>query len=179
MRAVAVLMALTFGCATAPKPVVAPVVREAQRAEERPLPEDPDLAELPVDQGVDFKPVPVEAGECLPEGQDGPPEGVERPCPALSGILISERTAWKARLYQIRYKEMRKLYQSDRLLWGAHRELYEEKLNLSREELQRVHDEATPTWWEENDGTIGLISGLILGGVISIGIAAGINEAEK
>jgi hypothetical protein len=173
MKLISILLVLAVGCAGVPKPD--PVVPERKRAEDRPMPTDPSEEALPDGLGPDFPPEPVEIGSCLPEGSAPPPAGVERPCPAQAGILISEPTAAKARLYQIRYAELRKTYEADRIEWRAHRELYEVKLDLAHKEIVELQ----PTWYEENDATFALIGGLVLGGVISIGIAAGLDEAQK
>lgn len=182
----ALLAVLAVGCASAPKPkvVAAPTVAMTKRAEARPLPPDPADEALPEGLGPDFKPVPVEAGECIPEKPKAPVEGAEPvkgPCPARAGILISEPKVARIKLYQIRYKELRKTYVADRLEWSAHRELYEVKLSMFNTEIVKLNqdlDEALEeSWWEENDGTIGVTVGLVAGGILAYLMAKAMAEA--
>ena len=176
MRAFAVLLVLSVGCASAPKVVTEPTVAERKWAEERDLPPDPGEEELPEGLGPDFPPEAVEVGQCSPDEAEGSEEA-QGPCPDKAGILISEQKAARIKLYQIRYKELRKTYEADRSLWRAHRELYETKLELALKELKRTEERAERSWWEKHDGTIGLGVGVVVGSALAVGIAAALDAA--
>jgi hypothetical protein len=89
----------------------------------------------------------------------------------MAGILVSEARAARDALFRIRYRELRRTYEADRQVWGAHRELYEEQIRRDREALEQ----ARPDWWEQNDATVVGAITFILGAAITVGIVAAID----
>lgn len=154
MRPLVLLLPLFLACAsTLPTP---PTVAEAKRVEVAPLPPDPQEdkldAAIPKGEWVE----PQEASSCTPG------------CPAKSGILVSEERAVRDGLYRIRYRELRTNYTADRKVWAAHRELYEKRLQLADQAIQKLQ----PTWWERHKLQLGVVGGFVLGSALTIAIFA-------
>lgn len=170
MRKLVVIVVLfSFGCGASQTPQVRPLVAEGRRPEAReqvqdvrdePLPEG-----TPTTPGEDYV-MPVTAGEC---------EGVTETCPAESGLMVSEARANRDALYRIRYREMRDTYDADRMVWAAHRELYEAQVAADREEIARLQ----PTWWERHDGTVLTAVGVVVGAAITVAITFAVNQASE
>jgi hypothetical protein len=168
----AALMVLSVGCGGATTVVARPMVAENRRPEARELPQDPAQEALP--EGIPTDPPEthveaLEAGSCVSEDGSTVAQG---PCPAASGLVISEARAARDALYRIRYPELRRTYQADRQVWSAHRELYETQIQEDREEIRRLQ----PGWWEEHDGTIMGVVGLVLGAAITTAITVAVQE---
>lgn len=159
----AALMVLAVGCGASTATTVRPLVAENRQPEARELPPDPVEEALP--EGIPTDP-PETAVEALEAGSC-PPDAVQ-PCPAQSGILVSEARAARDALFRIRYRELRRTYEADRQVWAAHRELYETQVRLDREEIQRLQ----PGFWEEHDAEILGVVGFVIGAAITIGIMA-------
>lgn len=154
MRPFVLLLPLFLACAsTLPTPPTVPVEK---RAEEQPLPADPEEEKLDpnVPKGVWVE--PQEANSCATG------------CPAKSGILVSEERAVRDGLYRIRYRELRTNYTADRKVWAAHRELYEKRLQLADQAIQKLQ----PTWWERHKLQLGVVGGFVLGSALTIAIFA-------
>ena len=168
MKPLLPVILLVGACASAP--AARPVVPESRRAEQKPLPADPAQEALPEGLAAGEWAVPVEAGECVPVGEGEPAKG---PCPVQAGVLISERKAARVALYKIRYVELRRTVEADRIAWGADRELYETKLQLALDEIEELQ----PTWWDENKGTALLAVGFLAGGIIAVVVAHAMADA--
>jgi hypothetical protein len=72
---------------------------------------------------------------------------------------MSEAKAARFGLFKVRYVELRRLYAADRMIWKAHRELYEERLQLADRTIQELQ----PGWWDRHKGEVGVLGGFILG----------------
>ena len=101
---------------------------------------------------------PSIVGSCIGANGDIRPE-LGFPCPPKSGLLVSEERVARDILYRSEYKRLRTFYEADRLVWRAHRALYEERLKLAQERI----NELRPNWWERNAFQIGIGGGLVLG----------------
>lgn len=170
-----ILMFVVFGCGATTSSEHRPIVAEDRRPEARDLPPDAVIEPLPA--GVPTEPsenyvMPFESGFCI--SGDGT-DRAEGPCPLISGIVVSEARAMRDATYRIRYPELRQLYQSDRQVWTAHRELYESQIVADREEIERLR----PTWWERNDMAIGIAIGLVTGAAITVAITYAVNQVSE
>ena len=157
--------ALVGACASY-KPYMPTVPEGTKRVEVTPLPPDPAEEPLPDGFAKGEWVEPLEAGGCLDQPQ---------PCPKRSGIAVSEERAWRDGLFRLRYKELRRAYEADRSVWGAHRELYEERLKLADHAIQDLQ----PSWWERHDWQIGVMGGIIAGVATTIAILAITDEVQK
>jgi len=158
---------LILACACATPRVVAPTVAPEHQFEKEPLPPDPETEKLdgniPAGDWVE----PLEAGSCV-DGSGKPVAGAPKPCPARSGIALSEAKSARFGLYKIRYKELRVDYESDRKVWAAQRELYEKRLQLADQAIQDLQ----PTWWDRHKAEFGVIGGFMLGTVMTVAVYA-------
>lgn len=154
------LVVVLIGCGSS-VPNIPPTVPidETHRPELRALPPDPGATPIPPEG--DWTEAIEVANGCTME--DGTIFDIPHP-----GILLSEDKAARCMEFRIRYDELRRLYEADRMVWGAHRELYEERLRLSGEEIYNLQ----PTWWDENKFAIGVAIGVVLGIGVSIGVYA-------
>jgi hypothetical protein len=153
-----IVVLLLWGCT--PPPALLPTVRVDKRVEEEVLPPDPQtepLEGIPSEEWV----LALEAGACA---------GVTGTCPSRSGILMSEGSAARFGLFKLRYIELRKLFEEDRLVWRAHRELYEERLKLADKAIQDLQ----PSWWDRHKGELGLVGGFLLGAATTIAIVSAV-----
>lgn len=150
---------LVCGCSR-PEPVIEPTVPidEQHRPEMRELPPDPG-ATPPTPEGDWAQPI-EDASGC--QTQDGYIFDIQ------AGILLSEEKVERCLLYRTRYNELRSIYESDRMVWGAQRELYEERLRLSGEEIYNLQ----PDWWDENKLAVGIAIGVVFGIGLSLGVYA-------
>ncbi len=158
-QVVGLLTLVCVGCVSQPV-VRPPLVAANQRPEVRELPLDPREEVLP--EGV-----PTLPGESVVE----PIEEAE-PAP-MAGILISESRAARDVLFRARYAELRRVYQSDRQVWAAHRELYEEQVRRDREALEA----AKPDWWERHDATVVGVVAFVAGAALTVGLAVAVDRA--
>lgn len=163
------------GCATTKPAAYAPLFGAAKRVEEKPLPPDPAeeaLPKLPDGSALTEWVEPLEKGSCI----DATGKAVgSKPCPAVEGLAVSEGQATRDLLFRTRYRELRRLYDADRGIWSAHRELYEERLRTADEALKK----AEPDWWQRNKGEVGTITGFVLGVAVTIGVVYALTPATK
>jgi hypothetical protein len=158
------VLALT-GCA-GPR-FQAPTVPDSviKRVETRELPPNPATEPIPENIPRGDWVTTIAKGECL--DTDGTPElGATNPCPAKSGIVISEERAYRSALFRIRYVEIRKTFDADRMVWSAHRELYEERLKLAGQAIEDLQ----PSWFDRNKLPLGVVGGVVLGIATSVAI---------
>jgi hypothetical protein len=163
MRYLVLLLVLASACAGV-RPLE-PTVRPEKRIENVPLPPDPEVEKLEGDIPPDEWVEPLEEGLCI-DAQGRVLPDAPKPCPARSGVSMSEAKAARFGLFKIRYIELRKLYVADRSVWTAHRELYEERLKLADQAIQDLQ----PTWWDRHKGEFGMIGGFVIGTVVTITI---------
>jgi hypothetical protein len=109
----------------------------------------------------------LDRGECLDE-EGNPKPNASKPCPTESGIVVSEERAYRDGFYRIEYGLLLQNYDSDRTVWSAHRELYEERLRLADRAIQDLQ----PGWWERNKFQLGVAGGMVLGIAASVAILA-------
>ena len=164
--------ALVSACAGY-KPYFPTVPKGTKRVESTPLPPDPAKEPLPEGFAKGDWVEPLEAGGCLDKKGETTAEGF--PCPARSGIAVSEERAYRDALYRTRYKELRTTCEADRQVFGVHRELYEERLKLADQALQ----DAVPGWWDRHKFQVGTVGGIILGAAATIAILAVTDEVQK
>lgn len=148
------------------------MVSADRRPEARELPAEPDDKPLP--EGIPREPgedhvVPLERGQCVSEDGSRVAPG---PCPDWSGIAVSEARAARDALYRISYTELRRLYEADRQVWAAHRELYEAQIREDRKEIERLQ----PDWWERHDGTVIGVGAFIVGAALTVGVVSAVDH---
>lgn len=124
------------------------------KVEKRKLPERPDAEDIPPEKDWVF---PID-------------EGVASPA---DGILLSEEKAVRAKKWQLGYEELLGLFEADRKVWVETRIIYEERLTMANQEIKRLQ----PNWWDSNKGTVGWISGVAAGAIITIFIVYGVDQA--
>jgi len=171
-RAVGSLAALTLaglalvGCGAAVQPAY--LVRPDRAVETRALPADPSTEALAPGANTDDFVEAQDSGSCL-DAQGRPLPDAPRPCPARSGIVVGEGRAARDGLYRVRYRELRLMYEADRQVWAAHRELYEGQLQRADERIRQLQ----PNWWERNGFALGVGLGIVLTtiGVVSVAVA--------
>lgn len=115
----------------------------------------------------DAQTVPLPEG--IPDDQrvEAIEQGVAAPFP---GVLMGEGRAARLSLVSTGYDEMRVLYEQDKKVWTAQRELYETRLALAD---KAIHD-LQPSWWTQHAFSLGLVGGLTLGvaaAVVGISVA--------
>jgi len=170
-----VLGVFISGCGGAPTVNLRPVVVESRRPELRELPPDVALEALP--EGIPSHPPenyvqPLEYGQCVVADGSVVSEG---PCPDVSGILVSEARAARDAMYRIRYVELRRVFEADRRVWSAHRELYEAQIVEYRQELIRLQ----PGWWDEHKGEILAVVGFVTGAVLTVIVTYAVTQASE
>jgi hypothetical protein len=158
MRAfISLSLVFLIGCAT-PSAYV-PTVAIEKRVEDRALPPDPATEPLPPGTPPGEWVIPAEKGEEL----------------SRSGILVSEARAARDATFRIRYPELRRNYESDRMLWQAHRELYEARLKAADEALKK----AEPGWWQQHGPAVGMLGGFLVGCVLTVTLSYAVNQPSK
>lgn len=156
------ILALT-NCATV-QPTLPTVLPGQKRVEDTPLPQDPATEKLPDGTPRGEWVLPLEKGSCL-KADGTPKEKAPQPCPSLSGISLSEEKAARLTLFKIRYPELRLNYKADRQVWKVHRELYETRLKLADQAIQKLQ----PGWFQRHKFELGIIAGFITGVGVSFG----------
>jgi hypothetical protein len=164
------------GCAAA-IPQIPPTVSigPAHRPEERALPPDPATELLPIGvNGAQDWVESLEAGSCT-AAAGTPVAGASRPCPVRSGILMGEGRAARDGLFRIRYVELRRVFDADRMVWGAQRVLYETRLQQADQALR----DAQPTWFQQHASELGIIAGFVLGTGLTLGVMAIVEQSTR
>lgn len=160
MKAVALLLACSLvGCATAPPPVPKTFIELERRPEVRALPPNPRDEKLAGEFSEKEWVEPAEKGQLVPK----------------AGMLVSESRMARDILFRTRYDELRKTCEADRMVFGSHRDYYEERLNLADEEIKRLQ----PTWWDQNKTTVAFIAGSLVGFGITLGITKAVYGASQ
>ncbi len=157
MKFVAFFTLFAFGCATVQTPAPLPLIPEtqAQRPETQPLPPDPATVAIDPKFGTADFIEPLAPGGCA-----GPKQG---------GILMSEAHAARLGLYQSGYKLLLADDVGARQVWAAERTLYETNYQIDQAALKK----AEPTWIQKHAFELGIVSGLVLGIAISLGVLYG------
>lgn len=174
-RAVSILLVFALtGCATVPTLAPTVAVNAEKRVEMRPLPPDPLTEALPPGTPPEDWVLPLEAGSCFDKAGK-PAQDAPKPCPERSGVSLSESRAVRAKLLQIRYPELRRLYEADRMVWVAHRELYEERLKLADDKIRSMQ----PNWFERHALQLGIVGGFVLGAVMTVSLTYAVHQTSK
>lgn len=126
-----------------------------QYVETKPLPTRPDAEQIPADK--DWV-VPLAAGQAA----------------AKDGILLSPEKAGRAKLWQDGYNALYNLYGIDRQIWTQQRIVYDERLSQANAEIKRV----SPSWWDENKGTVCWVGGFLMGAATSVAIVYGLDHVK-
>jgi len=163
IRLLTTLIALSLGCGAATPVVQYHRIPEAQYVEQKELPESPDAK--PIAEKADWV-------KALPASVCTDANGVERV--TENGIILSVEKAARAKKWQDGYKSLRGLYELDRQIFGQHRIIYDERLQQANKEIQRL----SPSWWDENKGTLGWGTGFITGAVATIAIVYAVDEVK-
>jgi len=174
LRLALLVLLVSGGCATV-NPVAPTVpISPDKRVEEQPLPTDPAAEVLPLEIPKGEWVEPLEQGSCL--GADGKVFATApKPCPARSGIAVSEERAARDAMYRIRYKELRQNYMADRAVFAAQRLLYETRLNDANTALQN----AQPNWFQRHAWELGILTGFVVGAGATVGIVYSAAPAFK
>jgi succinate dehydrogenase flavin-adding protein (antitoxin of CptAB toxin-antitoxin module) len=106
-------------------------------------------------------------------------EGSEPPQKTPPGILMSQEMTMRAARLKVAYDEMRGLYEVDLRTMDREREIYERHLKAADDEIADWKQKARRSWWELNQGTVGLVVGVVTGAALTIGIAAAIDQATE
>lgn len=150
-------LVLLIGCATPAAYVPTVAVSPTKRVEMQPLPPDPSTEALPAG---------TPAGEWLEPLEKGQPA-------SKSGLLTSEARATRDGLFRIRYPELRRNYEADRMVWQAHRELYEERLKAADEALKK----AEPGWFQQHAFQLGVVGGFLIGAATTVALTFALHSA--
>lgn len=156
MKFFAILTLFAFGCGASTPVVQYSGVAEKQHVEKVPLPDRPDKEEIPKD---------ADWVKALPAGQSHDKHGV----------LISPEKAARAKLWKVSYETLRKLYETDRQIVEQHRIIYDERLAQANKEIRRL----SPSWWDENKGTVAWATGFVLGAAATISIVYSVDEVKQ
>lgn len=157
MRTLSLSLTLLIGCAT-PSAYV-PTVAVERRVEDRALPPDPTTESLPPGTPPGEWVEPAEKGQTLTK----------------SGIIVSESRAARDALFRVRYPELRRNYEADRMLWQAHRELYEARLKAADEALRK----AEPGWWQQHGPAVGVLGGFLVGAVLTVTLTYAVHQTSN
>jgi len=155
MRVLSILTLFAFGCGAATPVVQYKPIPESQYVEKKDLPEAPDANPIPKDG---------DWVKALPAGT----------MHDRDGILISPEKAARAKLWQVSYKSLLELYEIDRQIFTQHRIIYDERLTQANAEISRL----SPSWWDENKGTIGWATGFVAGAAATIAIVYAVDEVK-
>jgi hypothetical protein len=156
IRLISILVLFAFGCGAATPVVQYKPIPEKQYVETRDLPEAPDAKPIPKDK---------DWVKALPAGTTHDE----------NGVLLSPEKAVRAKLWKISYKSLLELYGLDRQIFGQHRIIYDERLKQANKEIHRL----SPSWWDENKGTMGWATGFIAGAAATIAIVYAVDEVQK
>lgn len=157
MRTLVLGSLVLVGCASS-KAAYVPLVSPDRQVETRALPPDAPTEPLPNGTPAGDWVVPVEVGETVKK----------------AGIEVSEARAARDTIYRIRYVELRKLYESDRLIWTAHRALYEKQLENTEAALKA----AQPNWFQQHALQLGIIGGFVLGAATTVLLTYAVNQVS-
>ena len=149
-------MALMMGCGASTPVTQYPGIKKDQHVETKKLPDRPDKQAIP--KAKDWV-KPLKAGESH----------------TADGILLSPEKAVRAALWKSGYNECRSLHEIDRGIFGHHRVVYEERLVQANKEVSRL----SPSWWDENKGTISWAGGFLMGAAATIAIVYALDEVRQ
>jgi len=148
------------------------------KPEKHTLPEPLVAAKLPDRPDVTAIPPPADWAVAV-EGyvvtdKDGAQQTVMRP-----GVAMSMEKGARAARYVVSYNELRGLYVVDLRTWGRERTIYERHLDAADKEIEVQRKRAVRTWFEEHDGTLGIVVGIIVGVAASAAGAKALSAAAK
>ena len=152
----AVFLVLTIGCGSAAPIRFGGIKDPAFRVEDKPPPPRPDKDPIPPEK--DWA-VPLVKGAEAPDG----------------GVLISAEKAVRAAKYKARYNEAITLWDLDKKVWKNVRVIHEERFG----QANRVIKDLTPGWWDANKGTVGFITGIVIGITLTIFVVYGVDRVQE
>ena len=156
MRLIAILAVLSIGCGASTPVTQYPGIDKEQHVETRKLPDRPDKEKIPKEKDW-VKPLPAGTTH------------------TADGVLLSPEKAIRAKLWKAAYNELVSLYDLDRKVFGHHRVVYEERLGQANKEVHRL----SPSWWDENKGTIAWGAGFVVGAAATIIILYSVEEVKQ
>ncbi len=152
----AAFLVLLIGCGGAVPVHFSGIKDPSFKVEDKKLPPRPDV-----------KPIPPEKDWVVPLAKD-------KPAPK-DGVLISPEKAVRAAQYKLRYNELRSRYDLDRLVWRSTRVIQSEQ----RGQANRVIKDLTPGWWQNNKGTLGFVTGITIGAIMTIFVVYGVDQVQE
>jgi hypothetical protein len=153
---VALVLLFVIGCGAATPVIQYPAMAEKQRVEEKELPAPPDAE--PIAPEDDWTKA-MKPGDSTDK----------------AGVLLSPGKAARAKKWQDGYLNLRSLYELDRKIWQQHRIVYEERISSANAEIKRL----SPSWWDENKGTLGWAGGFLMGAAATIAIVYGLDNVRQ
>lgn len=153
---VAIVLLVCIGCSASTPVIQYPAMPDKHRVENKELPVRPD-------------------SEAIAPENDWtkamkPGDTTDKP-----GVLLSADKAARAKKWQDGYINLRLLYETDRQIWAQHRIVYEERVSSANAEIKRL----SPSWWDENKGTLGWVSGFIMGAATTVAIVYAIDSVRQ
>ena len=81
----------------------------------------------------------------------------------------------RAAKYKARYNELRTLYDLDRRVWKYSRVIHEEQ----RGQANQIIKDLTPGWWARTKGTLGFVTGIVIGATMTIFVVYGVDKVQE
>jgi hypothetical protein len=153
---VAIVVLVCFGCSSSTPVIQYPAMSDKLKVEEKPLPAAPDAE--PVAPEDDWTKA-MKPGDVADK----------------AGVLLGPGKAARAKKWQDGYINLRSLYELDRQIWQQQRIVYEERVSSANAEIKRL----SPSWWDENKGTLGWAAGFIMGAATSVAIVYAIDNVRQ
>lgn len=166
IRLIATSLVLVMGCAASTPVIQYAGIKEKQHVENKTLPDRPDKDKIP--KGEDWV-VPLPAAKCTLKSDE------TKVVETDGGILFSPAKAVRAALWKSGYEGLRTLFDIDRQVWREHRIIYDERMGQANAELKR----RSPSWWDENKGTVAWASGFLMGAAATIAIVYAVDEVKE
>jgi hypothetical protein len=151
----ALVLIFLVSCAASTPVVQYAGIDPKQYVETKTLPDRPDKDPIPADK--DWV-IPLAAGQTAKQ----------------DGVLLSPEKAGRAKLWQDGYLGLRSLYDIDRQIWTQQRIIYDERLSQANAEIKR----RSPSWWDENKGTLSWVGGFVMGAATSVAIVYGLEHVK-
>jgi len=102
----------------------------------------------------------------------------EVPSLGVPGLCMSLAKARRAAEWVVSYNELRGLYEIDLRVWPRIESDYQDSLMRADEEVEAQRKKAVRSWFELHQGQIALVSGFVLGALVTTGIVAAASRAD-
>lgn len=162
--ALSVLTVFAMGCGASIPVVQYGSIPERQHVESKALPDAPDKTEIPKEKNWVM---------ALPASTCTDIKGKERK--VQGGVVLSPEKAARAKKWQLGYRALRSLYETDRQIWTQHRIVYIERTNQANREIVRL----SPSWWTESKGTLAWAAGFVMGAAATVAIVYAVDEVKQ